>query len=158
MQPTPRDGECRKVRGAMPPTEPTPAPIAEGTSPAPAAVIEQAPVVPVSAAPAPAAAPTPVAATQPAKPDLSKLSREDRLAIALGRKPAVTPAPAPAPATPAAPPADPAAQPVPAAGDEAHKLPDRFRFTSEDDQMVALLAKRENIGLIEAARRYDAPL
>lgn len=123
----------------------TNAPVAEGSSPAIDAVI------PAPAAPAivdPPIADNGVSPTEPlgsvdtVKEMAAKLTPALRQQIATGKfkidKPVVAPA-EPAVAT-----------------DKGTDLPDRFRFAAEDDKMVALLAKREGISLIEAGRRVDS--
>lgn len=68
---------------------------------------------------------------------------------------ATTPAePAPAEPAPATPPAEPAAPATPPA---EPALPDRFRFSDENDRLVALYAKQHKISLIEAARILAPP-
>jgi ribonuclease E len=40
--------------------------------------------------------------------------------------------------------------------EEPHKEPERFRFKDDQDKAVAMMAKSENISLVEAAKRYEA--
>lgn len=40
--------------------------------------------------------------------------------------------------------------------EEPHKDQERFRFKADEDKAVAMMAKSENISLVEAARRYEA--
>lgn len=134
------------------------------------------PTAPAGSSPEPLASPTP-AERPDVKSIVSRLTPDQRKQIASGKFPkptgapatppatATTPAPAPAaavapatttetPGTPAPVDAQPGDNPADDPGGE--KAPNRFRFSNEEDQTVALFAKTHKIGLIEAARRLSA--
>lgn len=112
---------------------------------------------------------------------LSSLTSEQRMRLASGEDPREVlgvPAPAepvtPAPVAPVVTPPEPAAPTLetpapeetpaepetpapeePTTPEPEDKTPDRFRFKSEEDRTVALLAKTLGVSLVEAARRYE---
>jgi hypothetical protein len=129
---------------------------AEGSSPVFVAP-ESAPAVVVSSVESVVSAPVPPASPAPSFQELiAKADPAQLKTLALGKSVSAAPnaAPAATPATSAAKPEAPPSAPV-AGEDPNAPLPDRFRFTADDDKMVALLAKREGISLIEAGRRID---